>query len=267
MMPKDDFEDEDIGTGAKGKLGELRVIGELLARGFKVYLPQVDTGIDAVVDVGDGNYREVQIKYREKIPIFNARSFKPRDNFYVVCWFIGSNGSDYWIIPSPVFRSLAKETKRNGKSYFQLGIGKEGSKTYEELAPYHHTFGHFLKGASISVQKEVRNATRARVEGEHLSARDLELAILRELDGESKPISTKNIIDRLSSSIGGMFHEADLETNKSDRRPRWEKNTRFVIYQNLKRTQLIEAKSKNQWVITNKGRVRLSELQKHSSSP
>lgn len=63
-----------------------------MARDFKVYLPQVDTGIDCVDDVGDANYREVQIKYREKTPIVSSREFRPRDNF--VCWFLKRNTYD-----------------------------------------------------------------------------------------------------------------------------------------------------------------------------
>ncbi len=45
-------EPEDIGTLAKGKQGELIVIGKLLERGLKVYLPMVNSGIDCLVDIG-----------------------------------------------------------------------------------------------------------------------------------------------------------------------------------------------------------------------
>ena len=253
-------EEEELGTGAKGKRGELIVIGELLSRGFKVYLPQVDTGIDCIVDVGDGNYREVQIKYREKTPIFTARDFRPRDNFFFICWLVDSRGTtDYWIIPSPVFHHLARESKVNQRDYLQLAIGKEGNETYNQLAQYHHTFGALLEGASHEVKKQVSKASSARVRGVHLTGKELEYTILSELNGLSKPLEAKGIIERLAATLGRRFEPADLEVD-TEGRPRWERNARFMIYQHLKRNGMIEAKSKNQWTITNKGRKRFEQL-------
>ena len=78
---EDENEIEELESGVKGKKGELIVIGELLTRGLQVYLPVVDSGIDCVVDVGGGNYKEVQIKYREDSHNFRVRAFKPRDTF------------------------------------------------------------------------------------------------------------------------------------------------------------------------------------------
>ena len=54
----EDFEEDDIGSAAKGKQGEPIVLGKLLKRGFKVYTPMVDVGTDGLIDVGEGNYKE-----------------------------------------------------------------------------------------------------------------------------------------------------------------------------------------------------------------
>jgi hypothetical protein len=101
-----DLEPEELGTGAKGKRGELTVIGELLRYGLHVFLPIVDRGVDSVVDIGGGNYREVQIKYRENKATFTARFTRPRDNFLIVCWLNDHGRDDFWTIPSKVFHKL-----------------------------------------------------------------------------------------------------------------------------------------------------------------
>ncbi len=89
-------EELEIGSGVKGKQAELIVFGKLLERGYKVYTPMVDIGIDCLVDVGGGNYKEIQIKSREDSPVFTARKFKPRDNFYFVCFRVnGPRGANY----------------------------------------------------------------------------------------------------------------------------------------------------------------------------
>lgn len=70
-------------TQATGKEGELRVIGELLRRGFDIYLPLVDIGgVDCIIKT-DVDYKEIQIKTREKFSyklLFDVKNFVPRDN-------------------------------------------------------------------------------------------------------------------------------------------------------------------------------------------
>lgn len=71
-------------TQTIGKEGELRVIGELLRRGFDVYLPAVDVGgIDCIIKTPKG-YKEIQIKTRSeaKLLLFDVKEFIPRDNFF-----------------------------------------------------------------------------------------------------------------------------------------------------------------------------------------
>jgi hypothetical protein len=245
---------DELGTGAKGKRGELIVMGELLRRsGLQVYLPVVDSGVDCVVDIGGGNYREVQIKYRENSPIFAARNFRPRDSFFFVCWLSDRGGDDFWVIPSRVFHELGKPTVARGKERIQLNIGKEGSENYSKLAPFHHTFEKLLQGATTDVQRAVRKASR-KVEGEHFVQREYEREILTILTEAELPMSSKQLIDKIKERMGSSFSKADLGTT-SRGRTRWESTARFAIYQGLKKRKLIEAKSKNQWVITTQGRA------------
>jgi len=56
----------------------------------------------------------------------------------------------------------------------------------------------------------------------------------------------------------GRFSTADLEptggTKGKSNTPRWEATARFALYVGLKKKGLINAVSKNQWVITANGR-------------
>jgi hypothetical protein len=49
-----------------GKLAEFLVFGELIKRKADVYLPIIDTGIDAVVRREDGTFLDIQVKSTEK---------------------------------------------------------------------------------------------------------------------------------------------------------------------------------------------------------
>lgn len=249
-------EPEELGTSTKGKRGELIVIGELLRRGFQVYLPVVDSGIDCVVDIGGGSYKEVQIKYRENTPVFSARAFKSRDSFFIVCWLSDRDRNDFWAIPSKVFQELGKPLNVKGRNYVQLQIGKESSANYAKLLPYHYNFVQFLSGATAEVHKEVQKAWK-RVEGQHFRQPDYEREILAILSESAVPLSSKLIVEKVKERMGSQFSQADLE-GMSRGRIRWESTARFAIYQGLKKKGLIGAKSKNQWVITSKGRDELS---------
>ena len=117
-------------------MGELVVLGELLKRGFQVYQPMVDTGIDCLVDVGKSNYKEIQIKSREDDAVFTPRIFKPRNNFFLICSVNSKRGNFLWVFPSTVFYDNASQSKsKKGKEYLQLRIGAEGSETFERFRP------------------------------------------------------------------------------------------------------------------------------------
>ena len=55
-----------ITSQQKGKLAEFLVFGKLIEEGADLYLPVIDTGIDAVVRQKDGTYKEIQVKSTKK---------------------------------------------------------------------------------------------------------------------------------------------------------------------------------------------------------
>src|SRR5437660_3150463 len=132
LPASEDFdESENLDSQTKGKMGELAVLGELLKRGFQVYQPMVDTGIDCLVDVGEGNYKEIQIKSRQDDAIFTPRKFKPKDSFFLICSVSSRRGDYLWVFPSKVFHENATSSKnKKRRDYLQLRIGPESSETY-----------------------------------------------------------------------------------------------------------------------------------------
>ena len=254
----DDEGDDDLSSVVKGKQGELIVIGKLLDRGHKVYLPMVDLGVDCLIDVGRGNYKEVQIKFREDEPTFRAKDFQPRDNFYFICFCRSRRGDDFWIIPSRLFKRTSKPAKIKNRDYRILQVGKEGSNSRTSFSGNYGKWDMLLAGASKDIRKIVTQASK-RVEGEHLKQPDLEREVLTLLlyrgfqVPDVKPFRTKQIIDLLKEKLRDKFSTADLETTTVGGAPRWQKNAEFAIYQGLKKKGLIESKGKNQWFITEKG--------------
>ena len=95
-------DEEDLESSVKGKHAELMVIGKLLEQGFTIYTPLLDVGIDCLVDVGGGSYKEIQVKYRETNATFLARKFTPRESFYVICYLRTIRSEDIWVIPGKV---------------------------------------------------------------------------------------------------------------------------------------------------------------------
>lgn len=158
-MPCDD---DDIETGIKGKIGELTVIGNLLRKGFQVYLPAVDMGIDFVVHTGDGRYVEVQVKSR-KDPTFRVRKFQPYDNLFIICVYTSGGHMEYWTIPSKKFVDLGIPVKHKNKQYIQLNVGKPSHKTYRELQMYHNNEDSLMTKATPEVRKIIKNASETKI--------------------------------------------------------------------------------------------------------
>ena len=74
----------------KGKRAEFLVFAELIKRGADLYLPAVDTGIDAIIRKEDGTYLEIQVKSTledEQAGYFNVYDIKehPEDKFFIIC--------------------------------------------------------------------------------------------------------------------------------------------------------------------------------------
>ncbi len=234
-MPRLEDLDEDLGSAAKGKQGEFVIIGKILLKGHKVYLPVVDTGIDFLVDVGRGNYIEIQVKSRDGDPTFSVRSFEPRANFIIICYLRGRNEDDFWIIPSKIFKKMGRLTKMRNRELVQLSIGKEGSHVYDKLAQYHGNWGILLSGATSEVRREVESASKRVQIGDHLTKFELEEEILVSLAlgvPAGKTVqTTREILENLGKRFKSKFGEADLATTGGrDKAPRWMKNARFALY-------------------------------------
>ena len=240
-------------------MGELVVLGELLKRGFQVYQPMVDTGIDCLVDVGKSNYKEIQIKSREDDAIFTPRIFKPKNNFFLICSVNSKRGNFLCVFPSTVFYDNASQSKsKKGKEYLQLRIGAEGSETFERFREYRDNFQKLLAGATPEVRRTVQRASK-RVEGEHFKQPDFVTEILLMMSTSDKPLQGKEIFERLAAKLSNKFSKWDLEIGKSNE-PRWKKTAAFAFYRSLVPQKLVEARSKNQWVLTEKGRTAVREL-------
>jgi hypothetical protein len=246
----EDVESKELGSATKGKEAELLVLLKLLERGFKVYTPMVDTGVDCLVDVGGGTYKEIQVKSREGTePTFRSKAFKPLPTSYFVCVLRGKRNEDYWVIPSKVFAEKGTVSKVGKKEYILLRIGKEGSPSYSEFAKY-HDWGTLLSGATKEIKKTIQRAFK-RVEGEHLTKTDYETESLRILAVATTPLGRKEILAELKDRLGHKFKLADVEILKT--RSRWETYARFAI-STLAINGMIEPRERNQWVITEKGR-------------
>jgi predicted transcriptional regulator len=238
---------DELISGVKGKLGELKGLGALLRFGYSVYTPVVDTGIDCLVDVGKGNYKEIQVKYREDSGLFQAKEFQSRDSFYVMCYLSTRYGETFWVIPSKVFSQRAT----HNKGYARLHIGKEGSESYEALRNYRENLHQLLTGATKETRQTV-STVRRRIKEQHFTKPELRKWICSLLAITNVPKSRKQIVNWLFNQLQGQLKEADLQRIKSGQ-PRWEKNARWAIT-SLKQEGMIRDVAKNQYVLTEKGR-------------
>ena len=126
-------------TQRTGKQGELAVIGELIRRGFDVFLPAIDIyGIDCILRTPRG-YKEIQIKTRERAKslLFDVKAFRPRNNFFIICYNL-KEPNTFWVFPSKVFKEHARYLKKYGR--YRLELGAEGSRRRRELFGYRDNF-------------------------------------------------------------------------------------------------------------------------------
>jgi len=135
-----------------GKRQEYIAIGELLRRGFDVYIPLVDDQhIDCVVRRGDQDYIEIQIKARSKdCQAIDAGRFaamdipNPRPNYFFV--FYSEQIETYWVFPSLELVSLASQNKKGknkGKYHINLtgnSQRKDGVYPLERFDKYRNNF-------------------------------------------------------------------------------------------------------------------------------
>ncbi|MGB9708363.1 MAG: hypothetical protein ACPLXC_03520 [Candidatus Pacearchaeota archaeon] len=130
----------------------MRVIGELLKRGFDIYLPLVDIGgIDCIIKT-DVGYRDIQIKTREfaKTLLFDVKDFTPRDNFFIICYNIKEPDA-FWVIPSKVFKQNSQILKKYGR--LRLILGDEDSKMRKKLHIYRNNFFQLREGTKEAAEE------------------------------------------------------------------------------------------------------------------
>ena len=137
----------------KGKGAEFLVFSELLRGDADLYLPAVDTGIDAVVRKKDGTYLEIQVKSTEadeQAGCFNAYDLDCYDEerYFIVCVDLSRQPPETWILPCGVFKEYATkpwESKKGWKSY-RLDVNardtQHGNKPRREiLQEYRNAWG------------------------------------------------------------------------------------------------------------------------------
>jgi len=147
----------------KGKAGELLVANELLRRGFDVYLPLVDTGIDIICLI-DRKPIFIQVKESREYPIKRGKRYWQRisenslnknkaDNMFYVFVLKSEREVNYLVLPSMLLYSIRdKLDKKAGLFwlYFDIKEGKvvEGRKSHLDLTKYLNNFDQ-IKNASI----------------------------------------------------------------------------------------------------------------------
>ena len=128
-------------TQQKSKRAELLVFSELTKRGADLYLPVIDTGIDAIVRRKNGTYVEIQVKSTqvpEQAGWFNVDDLNARGNLFIVCVDMSKEPPESWIVPSKKFVQYAnKSTLKKGWIRYTLGIDSkarsEGNKLRRDL--------------------------------------------------------------------------------------------------------------------------------------
>ena len=110
----------------KGKRAEFLVFGELIKRRADVYLPIIDTGIDAIVRREDGTHLDIQVKSTEKG--WSLAAWIP-DNLQLlrrrfIIWVDMSKSKEnpeIWVFPGAIFKDYSTK------------IGAEQDFTYRRL--------------------------------------------------------------------------------------------------------------------------------------
>ena len=127
---------ERVKTAKQGKASELQVAGELLRRGYDVFVPFVDTGVDLIASL-DGRFILIQVKeskfYPEKRVFWQEIRKKAFDNtkgkdiFYI--FTLKGTEMNYLIVPSLWIEEHADKFYFNMENqkwffYFKLEDGK-----------------------------------------------------------------------------------------------------------------------------------------------
>jgi hypothetical protein len=136
----------EIGSQQKGKRGEFFVFGELIKRGFDLYLPVIDVGIDAVVRLKNRTYIEIQVKTtqaKEQAGYFNVYDLEPRPNLFIICVNMSEEKQkkwgqpEVWILPSEEFSKYALKIPLESYTRYHLPLPQKdtrhGNRRRDEL--------------------------------------------------------------------------------------------------------------------------------------
>ncbi len=140
------------------------VIGELLRRGFDVYVPAVDIGgIDCIIKTSSG-YKEIQIKTREeaKLLLFDVKEFTPRDNFFIVCYNL-KEPDIFWVILSKIFKENSQYLKKFKR--YRLILGDEDSKMRRRLQFYRNNFFQLKENKETKRERKSRKIKKLSASG------------------------------------------------------------------------------------------------------
>jgi len=115
-----------ITSQQKGKLAEFLVFGKLIKEGVDLYLPVIDTGIDAIVRQKNGTHLDIQVKSTEKG--WSLAAWVP-DNLQLlrrrfIVWVDMSKSREnpeIWVFPGEIFKD------------YSIKIGAEQDFTYRRL--------------------------------------------------------------------------------------------------------------------------------------
>ena len=125
-----------------GKIGEYKALDELLKLTLDVYIPIIDVrGIDYIVRLQSGEYREIQVKTRgaekQGKELFYVRNFDPRESLFIVCY--REDLDEFWILPSKVYKNHAYKMK-DGRLRLRLN-----QKRQKELEDYNNNWSLISK--------------------------------------------------------------------------------------------------------------------------
>jgi hypothetical protein len=104
LLVKDSMSAISGDDAARGKAVEYKIISDLLANGFDVFVPVVDRGVDLIIKDSEGGFVEIQVKSRLIVhpsDYFKIREFTPSHNFFIICHNIADD--DFYVIPSKNF--------------------------------------------------------------------------------------------------------------------------------------------------------------------
>lgn len=229
-------------SNVKGIRGAMEVYGRLLEAGLEVYVPVMYIRHDAVVKTPAGGHIDIEIKSRAagETGFVVGKNMRPRPDFFFILHYEGTDES--WVLPSDVAR---KHVAGSGDRIIL------GDAMKQSLHPYKNAY-YMIVGAGSKNSRMLAQST-GRVSRKHLKQADYEKEVLKILAESGVPMSSKEIIAAIFKRLGPRFSPADQEP-LSRGRLRWEGTARFAIYQGLKPRGLIEAKAKNQWTLSTKGR-------------